>query len=72
MIMKEKRCGLDVKKIELSLSEYNRKTLDFTEFKQYVQKKNEINEKLYGGGGGLRLGFWKIVDQIHYFSKTAP
>ena len=33
--------------LETELSKYNRKTLDYNEFKKYIQKKNEINIKLF-------------------------
>ena len=39
----------DTKVIELEteLSKYNRKTLDYKKFKNYIKKKNEINTKLF-------------------------
>ena len=33
--------------LETELSKYNRKTLDYNEFKKYIKKKNEINIKLF-------------------------
>jgi hypothetical protein len=31
--------------LETELSKYNRKTLEYNEFKKYIQKKNEVNIK---------------------------
>ena len=33
--------------LETELSKYNRKTLEYAEFKKYIQKKNEVNIKLF-------------------------
>ncbi len=33
--------------LETELSKYNRKTLEYNEFKKYIQKKNEVNIKLF-------------------------
>ena len=33
--------------LETELSKYNRKTLDYNEFKKYIKKKNKINMKLF-------------------------
>ena len=33
--------------LETELSKYNRKTLNYDEFKKYIGKKNEINIKLF-------------------------
>ena len=37
----------DVIKWETELSNFNRKTLDVNKFKKYIQKKNQINDKLF-------------------------
>jgi hypothetical protein len=43
---KEKIDGKTVIEWETELSKFNRKTLDINEFKKYIKKKNEINDKL--------------------------
>jgi hypothetical protein len=37
----------DVKQLETELSQYNKKTLVFDDFKQYIMAKNRINAKLF-------------------------
>ena len=33
--------------LETEISKYNKRTLDFKKFKKYLEKKNEVNEKLF-------------------------
>jgi hypothetical protein len=40
--------GKSVIEYETELSKFNRKTLDSTKFKQYIQEKNRINHLLFG------------------------
>ena len=50
IILDKKKDKIDNKTIielETELSNFNRKTLNFDKFKIYIQKKNEINNKLY-------------------------
>jgi transposase len=46
-LKKEKIDGKTIIEYEAELSKFNRKTLDIMEFKKYIQKKNEINDKLF-------------------------
>jgi hypothetical protein len=46
-LKQEKIDGKTIIEYETELSKFNRKTLDIVEFKKYIQKKNEINEKLF-------------------------
>jgi len=43
----EKINGKTITEYETELSEYNRKSLDITKYKEYLKKKNEINHKLF-------------------------
>jgi hypothetical protein len=49
IILEQKKTKINGKNIfeyETELSKYNRKTLDFNKFKEYIKKKNEINNIL--------------------------
>ena len=47
LILKLKKENKEVIKLETELSKFNRKTLEYNKFKEYIKKKNEINGKLF-------------------------
>ena len=44
---KERIDGKTITEYETEISQYNKKSLDINRYKEYIQKKNEINNKLF-------------------------